>query len=261
MNRNREISAWDHYIDYLVEATQRDREDIKKSCDQMKSCIADGCTTEVLKEMMLSVFEPITIMQALEQWQNQMDLMLYTGLKKFKGVSRYEYYVEKKDESPYDFAADGIIDDHSPSAHIYDLSGITQTIVHMASEHGGKKAPDMVAYAQKEAGLESNYEINMLLGDCFRKVGKFDEAIHTYEDLWDRNGHHDLSIQDAITFTKFMIKQGESLKGKKMDEWIDDYHGFKKQETIRRTSPKISRNDPCPCGSGKKYKLCCGRNG
>jgi preprotein translocase subunit SecA len=26
-----------------------------------------------------------------------------------------------------------------------------------------------------------------------------------------------------------------------------------------RTGPKVGRNDPCPCGSGKKYKLCCGR--
>ena len=31
-------------------------------------------------------------------------------------------------------------------------------------------------------------------------------------------------------------------------------------QQIRRTSPKIGRNDPCPCGSGKKYKNCCGRN-
>jgi hypothetical protein len=26
---------------------------------------------------------------------------------------------------------------------------------------------------------------------------------------------------------------------------------------IRRSSPKVGRNDPCPCGSGKKYKKCC----
>ena len=26
-----------------------------------------------------------------------------------------------------------------------------------------------------------------------------------------------------------------------------------------RTGPKVGRNDPCPCGSGKKYKICCGR--
>lgn len=29
--------------------------------------------------------------------------------------------------------------------------------------------------------------------------------------------------------------------------------------TIRRNTPKVGRNDPCPCGSGKKYKNCCGR--
>jgi len=29
--------------------------------------------------------------------------------------------------------------------------------------------------------------------------------------------------------------------------------------TVRRTTPKVGRNDPCPCGSGKKYKQCCGR--
>jgi uncharacterized protein len=26
----------------------------------------------------------------------------------------------------------------------------------------------------------------------------------------------------------------------------------------RGTAPKVERNDPCPCGSGKKYKRCCG---
>jgi preprotein translocase subunit SecA len=30
------------------------------------------------------------------------------------------------------------------------------------------------------------------------------------------------------------------------------------QQVVRKT-PKVGRNDPCPCGSGKKYKHCCGR--
>ena len=34
----------------------------------------------------------------------------------------------------------------------------------------------------------------------------------------------------------------------------------KKSGTIRREGKKIGRNDPCPCGSGKKYKQCCGKN-
>ena len=31
--------------------------------------------------------------------------------------------------------------------------------------------------------------------------------------------------------------------------------------TVVRDAPKVGRNDPCPCGSGKKYKKCCGKDG
>lgn len=40
-----------------------------------------------------------------------------------------------------------------------------------------------------------------------------------------------------------------------MDWWLP---ARKAQSTVRREEPKIGRNDPCPCGSGKKYKHCCG---
>jgi uncharacterized protein YecA (UPF0149 family) len=39
-----------------------------------------------------------------------------------------------------------------------------------------------------------------------------------------------------------------------------DHHGHHHHhagETFVRTSPKVGRNDPCPCGSGKKHKKCC----
>lgn len=32
-------------------------------------------------------------------------------------------------------------------------------------------------------------------------------------------------------------------------------------QASRRTAPKTGRNEPCPCGSGKKFKLCCGARG
>ena len=38
---------------------------------------------------------------------------------------------------------------------------------------------------------------------------------------------------------------------------------YKKQKnsgTIHNENRKVGRNDPCPCGSGKKYKKCCGKN-
>ena len=30
--------------------------------------------------------------------------------------------------------------------------------------------------------------------------------------------------------------------------------------TVRNDGPKIGRNDPCPCGNGRKFKKCCGKN-
>ena len=32
-----------------------------------------------------------------------------------------------------------------------------------------------------------------------------------------------------------------------------------KVDTYKREAPKVGRNDPCPCGSGKKFKKCCGQ--
>ncbi|MDF1859318.1 MAG: preprotein translocase subunit SecA [Verrucomicrobiales bacterium] len=32
-------------------------------------------------------------------------------------------------------------------------------------------------------------------------------------------------------------------------------------KTVKREEPKVGRNDPCPCGSGKKFKQCCGKTG
>ena len=44
------------------------------------------------------------------------------------------------------------------------------------------------------------------------------------------------------------------------DVYFPDKQSKKQQRGTRinpRTDPKIGRNEPCPCGSGKKYKKCC----
>jgi preprotein translocase subunit SecA len=42
------------------------------------------------------------------------------------------------------------------------------------------------------------------------------------------------------------------------NDYFDPSEGPVKQEPVK-VGPKIGRNDPCPCGSGKKYKQCHGR--
>ncbi|MGD9642430.1 MAG: SEC-C metal-binding domain-containing protein [Elusimicrobiales bacterium] len=56
-----------------------------------------------------------------------------------------------------------------------------------------------------------------------------------------------VDVSDDKEVKKWMKKHPEVLQG---GETI-------KVETVRREEPKVGRNDPCPCGSGKKYKKCC----
>ena len=51
-----------------------------------------------------------------------------------------------------------------------------------------------------------------------------------------------------------------ALEGKKPAAVLEGGRLFPgKVETFRRQAPKVGRNDPCPCGSGKKFKRCCGK--
>ncbi len=42
-------------------------------------------------------------------------------------------------------------------------------------------------------------------------------------------------------------------------EWVYVDGEMPKLETVRNAGKKVGRNEPCPCGSGKKYKKCCGK--
>jgi hypothetical protein len=50
----------------------------------------------------------------------------------------------------------------------------------------------------------------------------------------------------------------DAFDGKTSSEMLSLAQG--KVETFRREDPRVGRNDPCPCGSGKKFKKCCGRS-
>ena len=61
-----------------------------------------------------------------------------------------------------------------------------------------------------------------------------------YTEKGKRRKHHELA--------KFKKKDGR---------WYFFDAGTPQIKQFVRTSPKVGRNEPCPCGSGKKYKKCC----
>jgi uncharacterized protein YecA (UPF0149 family) len=75
----------------------------------------------------------------------------------------------------------------------------------------------------------------------------------------------DPKIKDKLKkLVKKMTADGVNLKStSQIKNWIKTHPEAvkgveQKIETFKRPEPKIGRNDPCSCGSGKKYKKCCG---
>ncbi len=56
------------------------------------------------------------------------------------------------------------------------------------------------------------------------------------------------------------MRQAERLIGLGEYQGEDDYHNEPVAAPIRNSGAKVGRNDPCPCGSGKKFKKCCGNS-
>jgi SEC-C motif-containing protein len=71
------------------------------------------------------------------------------------------------------------------------------------------------------------------------------EGTVEFEAVYERNGLRDVH-HEVGRFKK------------ENDTWLYE-NGEVAPQTIVRSGPKIGRNDPCPCGSGKKYKHCHGK--
>lgn len=57
---------------------------------------------------------------------------------------------------------------------------------------------------------------------------------------------------------RVVAHQERAQFAREQGEWVFVDSAEPKPATFRREEPKIHRNDPCPCGSGKKHKKCCG---
>jgi preprotein translocase subunit SecA len=80
----------------------------------------------------------------------------------------------------------------------------------------------------------------------------FQEMLYSIKEGTVRAATH-LQIRKEISEEEYQHKEEKNLDYSNVDEGEE-----KKKQPARRTEPKVGRNDPCPCGSGKKYKKCCG---
>ncbi len=96
----------------------------------------------------------------------------------------------------------------------------------------------------------------------YRIVGTemFDEMIEAIKVdvvklLMNLRQQKDLRRSETAKITKAALQSINSVDGGQ-----SSIENPEVNRTVVREEPKVGRNDPCPCGSGKKYKNCCGKN-
>jgi preprotein translocase subunit SecA len=123
---------------------------------------------------------------------------------------------------------------------------ILQTLDHLWMEH-----LDVMTDLRHGIGLRGYAQKNPLVEYKNEGFNQFDKLLSNLED----------AIVKRFYKVKFVEKKSEVEKiatREKMQMGSDQRPGkVEKQKTFERKIEKPGRNDPCPCGSGKKYKKCC----
>ena len=139
----------------------------------------------------------------------------------------------------------------------------------------GDSGLDGPAFAPLTKELDPRHAIDFIIDTCEKSEEVADIDRKATED-WSKNSTwHGLKIlgvqpgkepdteivEFEATYTQKGIRDVHHETGlfKKINgEWLYSV-GYVKAMTVVREGRKIGRNEPCPCGSGKKYKQCCGR--
>ena len=121
--------------------------------------------------------------------------------------------------------------------------------------------------------LDRNWKDHLLQMDHLREgIGLRGYGQRDPKQEYKREGFN--IFQDMLFVTKenalkplcrLRIQQAEQQEFKHQEQPSNLNYGSGRQQAakkkpVKRAAPKVGRNDPCPCGSGKKYKKCCGAN-
>ena len=96
---------------------------------------------------------------------------------------------------------------------------------------------------------------------------KIEKEMNALPSFVKKQIEKDPTIKDKlVSIAKRMKADGVDLNSPRaMKKWVKEHEKELKQEQQGKVETVVKekepgRNDPCPCGSGKKYKKCCGAN-
>ncbi|MBC8378703.1 MAG: SEC-C domain-containing protein [Planctomycetes bacterium] len=112
------------------------------------------------------------------------------------------------------------------------------------------------AYAEKDPKIEYKHEGHRMFNEMLESIE--DRVTNIIFRVRLEAGQRNHNVYNVSQAKHDEVNQFEVTQRQRAAATAPQ--GERKVKTIKHEEPKVGRNDPCPCGSGKKYKKCCGKN-
>ncbi len=143
--------------------------------------------------------------------------------------------------------------DHLWQEHLYEMDSLRYSI---GLRGYGQRDP-LVEYKAEGYKMFDALMVNIKTEIC-HNIFRSASSLMAFENFL-RNMPKQTSHQTPTAFGG--TTTGEDKKDGKGSDVVSEAADelSKEKPKPKRVGPKVGRNDPCPCGSGKKYKVCCGK--
>ena len=194
----------------------------------------------------------------------------YLEVKNIQGLGYDSMYNKLKDEAiqAYRDHEEKTIDFYNSIASQYDENYLKEEpfAAHNVMRNIEK---DILLRVVDNKWIDHLHNIDMLRdGIGLRAYGQKDPLIEYKKEAYDLFNNMIFEIQSETVKYLFRTRFGVQIVERRDENEIDtalskaakSFQPAEEDESFIQADEKVGRNDPCPCGSGKKYKHCCGKN-
>ena len=112
------------------------------------------------------------------------------------------------------------------------------------------------AYGQKDPVVQYRIEGGEMFDEMIAQIKLEVAKIMLHVTKQEKTAERKSAVSITSASMDRSAIDGMNIEG----ETVSNKSSNEKAQPIKNDGPKVGRNDPCPCGSGKKYKNCCGKN-
>jgi preprotein translocase subunit SecA len=145
-----------------------------------------------------------------------------------------------------------------------------KTLLHDKEQNFGKELMDYLLKVIMLQSIDTHWKEHLLAMDHLKEgIGLRGYGQKDPVREYQREGYE--MFMEMISMIKMDTLEKLCLVKIQREEEVEEIRQQQKQDyilsrgedvpasqTVKREGQKVGRNDPCPCGSGKKYKKCCG---